>query len=178
MIINEGNTPTYQAIIASFNASLFGDTSIPAIDVICGGDGESEDEMMDYRRRLKGPTDPTPNHPDVNRVSNESAADIPLPPPPHTLISATPSVSRTPTASSSIPNIMDTDLAEPEPEEQSPEPKKRPGPRKKAPLESATNSLTPETPEAMVDSAKVSKKSKKKTTTAGQPTTQTLRQRG
>ena len=54
-IRREAHTPTYQAILSSFNISLFGRDSnrILTNDAVCRGDGESEDEMEVYHRMLK-----------------------------------------------------------------------------------------------------------------------------
>lgn len=61
MILEEANTPTYRAIMSSFNASLFekGKDSNRTRCAI-GGDGESEDEMKEYRRQLKQNSGPSP----------------------------------------------------------------------------------------------------------------------
>lgn len=73
MIIEEADTPTYKAILSSFNVLVFGKDYIPAqINTICGGDGESEDEMEQYRYTLKQISEPPlPNPTDTD-------TDIPL----------------------------------------------------------------------------------------------------
>jgi hypothetical protein len=53
MIIKDGNTPAYKAIFNSFNSSLFGRSHTPISKNIRGGEGESEEELEDYRSRLK-----------------------------------------------------------------------------------------------------------------------------
>ena len=80
MLIERGDTPAHHALIDLFNASLFGDTRTVINNATCGGDGESEEEMNDYFRRLKGSTD-LPNHADINRIPNEEPT-VDSPPPP------------------------------------------------------------------------------------------------
>ena len=80
IIIEQWNTPTYRAIIKSFNTSLFGATYAPASNPICGGDGESEEEMEAYRSKLKKTTDSLPDHSNIANVPGEkSTTDPPSP---------------------------------------------------------------------------------------------------
>jgi len=170
MIIEEGGTPIYQAIIASFNMELFGSMSAPVSNIIYSGDGESEDEMKEYRSRLKNSTDPFPNHANTNDASNkESTAEIPHP-------SSSPTID-----SPDVLDVMDAITStESEAEDRpiTPEPKKRPAPRKKAqPV--AIDSPATENLEVAVHSTRGGrKKAAKKTTTASQATGRNLRNRG
>jgi hypothetical protein len=51
---------TYRVLLATFNQSIFGDELVKRTNAICGGEGESEDEMEDYRRRLEMSIQPLP----------------------------------------------------------------------------------------------------------------------
>ena len=58
-IIREAGTPIYEAIISTFNISLFGRDFIPVqVNTTHGGDGESEDEMEQYHLMLKQDSGP------------------------------------------------------------------------------------------------------------------------
>ena len=118
IIIEQWSTPTYQAIVKSFNTSLFGAVYAPASNPICGGDGESEEEMEAYRSKLKKTTDSLPDHSNIANVpGKKSTMDLPSPDrspqPPTPLLPA--------------PDSTDVDL----PEEDHAKPKRRPTARKK-----------------------------------------------
>ena len=124
IIIEQWNTPTYQAIVKSFNTSLFGAVYTPASNPICGGDGESEDEMEAYRSKLKKSANPLPDHSNIKNVpGKESTVDPPSPDKsPHISAPLLPA-----------PDSTDVDLpGRVEPGEDHVKPKKRPTARKKA----------------------------------------------
>ena len=159
MIIKEASTPAYQAIFNSFNLALFGRTHTPMNKTICGGDGESEEELEDYRSRLK--KGHSPDRPNANNIPDtESAKDssspaplslrVPLPflSPTHTdgtpgeefpkdspsLPSPSPHIPVShvrPTPLSTTPDEPKPDEDHSEPEEDHSKPKKRPAPKKK-----------------------------------------------
>ena len=80
IIIEQWDTPTYHTIIKSFNTSLFGSARTPASNPICGGDGESEEEMEAYRSKLKKSANPLPNHSNIeNAPGKEPNVDPPSP---------------------------------------------------------------------------------------------------
>jgi len=165
------DTAVYKAIIASFNEALFGDTSTPANDAFCGGDGESEDEMREHRRKLKELTNPLPNHPNIDGVSAHG--------------SATPTTPLTPSGVLDVVGPGSNAESDPDPEEEHaptpeleklPAPKTRPAPRKKV-SSVASSSTTLEGPGPAVNPAKGNKKAQKVATS--QPAaTRTLRKRG
>lgn len=168
MILEEASTPTYQAIISSINASLFGKgkTSNRTNRAI-GGDGESEDEMEEYRRRLKESSRPSPD-PAVIDTHADSLPTVDVPGPD--------------TDPVSIP-------VESETEEGRPVVPKRPAPTKKKAVSSTDlndpapeNSAHDTTPEDLIHGnpdppARGRKKAsqKKKTVTTSDQPTQTLR---
>ena len=69
-IIGEAGTPIYEAIKSTFNVSLFGQDFVPVqVNTTHGGDGESEDEMEQYRLMLKQDPEPSlldPTNTDTN----------------------------------------------------------------------------------------------------------------
>ena len=77
MIIEEGDTPAYRAIINLFNASLFGSAFTPVNNPICGGDGKLEEELENYRSSLKNSISPLPDHPNIENVPDEEPATDP-----------------------------------------------------------------------------------------------------
>jgi len=161
-IIGGINTPTYKAILATFNEALFGGTSTPVNNAICGGDGESEDEMREHRRKLKERADPPPNHPNTNGASVHGST-----------------TSTTPLTPSRVLDVVDTGATaepEPKPEEHPPTPEpKRPAPRKKAST-IASGSTTLESPDPAVRPAR---NRKAQNTASSQPATRaSLRKRG
>ena len=124
IIIEQWNTPTYQAITKSFNTSLFGAAYTPASNPICGGDGESEEGMEAYRSKLKKSANPLPDHSNIeNAPGEESTVDSPSP-------------DRSPHISApSLPTPDSTDVDLPgrvDPGEDHIKSKKRPVARKKA----------------------------------------------
>ena len=209
MIIKEGGTPPYQAIFNSFNLSLFGrSTHTPISKNICGGDGESEEELEDYRSRLK--KDPSPDQPNANDIADaESANDFSSPtllsphvPPPflhptHTDNTpgkespkdspspASPSLHirltpQTSTPLSITPDEPREDHSEPE-EEDHPKPNKRPAARKKK--KAAAIDGSSDNPEATGRSTRGGNAKKRDIKTAeetdsNQNTTRQLRNRG
>ena len=123
MIIEEGDTPAYRAIINSFNVSLFGSAFTLVNNPICGSDGESEEELESYRSSLKNSITPLPDHPNLENVPDEEpATGPPSPISPHAS-----------TPSSVVPDDIDDSLpgrVEPE-EDPKAKLKKRPTARKK-----------------------------------------------
>ena len=193
MIIEEGDTPTYQAIVASFNASLFGSTHTPVNNIICGGDGESEDEMKEYRSKLKS-ANALSNHTSASGIFSEDSATeilpvssspdvilIPCFSPTHTPTSTTPSTRHLPTASSGVLST-DTDATlptEPGVEDHpiTSEQNTRPLPKKKT-HSTATNSSAAENLEVNVCPTRGGNKNVQKKTTTNQAVTRNLRNRG
>jgi hypothetical protein len=130
MIILEADTPTYRTILSSINISVLGKDYIPAqpSSVHCGGDGESEDEIEEYRRQLN--TD----H-ELPVVPNSDPTDNDTNP-----LTLSPSFPVLIVSESHPPNVVTP--AQQEVEEECPpvpEPKKRPAPRRKK----ATNPSNP-----------------------------------
>lgn len=77
MILEEISTPTYQAILSSFNMSLFGKVPAQVNNPAPGGDGDSEDEMEDYRRKLKQDSELRSDPPDVDTDVSPSPPPLP-----------------------------------------------------------------------------------------------------
>jgi hypothetical protein len=164
MLIAQGNSQssTYRILMDTYNRSIFGDKRVQSTKATCGGDGESEDEMEEYCRRLEVSHQPLPSDIDViEDALSEEAAPV-LPPSP------LPTVEEEPTIA---------------------EPKKRPVPRKKAAPSAASSEDPPtlESSEATTHSAgkQVIRRTKNKTTieqkttsVENQTTTRTLRKRG
>jgi hypothetical protein len=163
MLIAQGNSQssTYRILMDTYNRSIFGDKRVQSTKATCGGDGESEDEMEEYCRRLEVSHQPLPSDIDViEDALSEEAAPV-LPPSP------LPTVEEEPTIA---------------------EPKKRPVPRKKAAssMASPEHPQTLEHSEATIRSTeKVIRRTKNKTTVEqstatveNQTTTRTLRKRG
>ena len=119
LIYGEIHTPAYQAIISTINEAVFGNKHAknrPAI-ALRGGDGESEDELKEYRRALRQSSEPV------------TASD-----PPNVDTGFTPS--SPPLPAIAIPGSQPVDLGVPdesevEEEPPAPPPKKRPAPKKK-----------------------------------------------
>ena len=158
-ILKEVNTPTYQAILNSFNVALFGKdyTTSQPDNVICGGDGESEDKMEEYRRRLRqgSGTSPGPTSISINAPSPFSLPVISTPEPDPTLASA--------------PAELGAKERPP-----SPKPKTRPRPKKKVvgstnPSDPASGDPAPEDP-APENSDHPARGRKKGTSKKGAPT--------
>jgi hypothetical protein len=169
MIREEAHTPTYRAILSSFSRSVFEKVYDPTQlnTVVCGGDGESEDEMMEYRRRLEQ----APEEPLQDSI-NTDTDPLPLPGAHHT---------STPT-----PVELESEAEEELPV--APGPKKRPAPTKKVdspanPSNAVLESPVPgsSTPEDPAPGGPVGSKKKatrgKKAAPVEQPTGRTLRNR-
>ena len=164
MIIKDGNTPAYKAIFNSFNSSLFGRSHTPISKNICGGEGESEEELEEYRSRLK--KDPPLDRPNVNNTPDtESAKDssfplslsqhVPTPPPYPTHADNAPgeesSKDSPPPATLDEPKpgeyYSEQEEDHPKPKEDRPKSKKRPATKKKTNA-ATTDDPTSDNPEA------------------------------
>lgn len=173
MIRQEADSPTYQAILSSFNLSLFGTDYTPGQnnDAICGGDGESEDEVEAYRRKLKQDTTELP--PDSIDIETDTL------PPPSPAVSIPESLS---THAPPTPSPAVSTPAEPEAEESpvAPKPKKRPAPRKKKavnPETPAPESTTPDDSTLGDPDPSIKGNRKKKAATPAQPNPRSSRTR-
>ena len=117
MIFEQSHTPAYQVILSSFNVLVFGKDYTPVqSSAAYDGDEELEDEIEDYRRRLKQTSELPPDPPNVD-------TDILSPPPSVPVVTVSESHSAcvpTPTES----ETEDVRLV-------TPQPKARPAPTKK-----------------------------------------------
>ena len=92
-IVGEAGTPVYKAIISTFNILLFGRDFVPVqVNASHGGDGESEDEMEQYRLMLRQDPEPphlNPTNTDTNILLTQSSPAATMEEPRPTSISTT-----------------------------------------------------------------------------------------